>query len=65
VKWHFFSRISAQSQVEVRAEDVARLSLGHTHINVLGRYHFNLPEALKNGEMRPLRNPDDFSKLDQ
>lgn len=41
----------------VTPEDVARLSpLAHDHINMLGRYHFNLPESLKNGGMRPLRS---------
>ena len=45
--------------VEVREEDVARLSpLGHAHFNLLGRYQFHLPESLRNGEMRPLRNPN-------
>ena len=37
-------------------EDIARLSpLGHEHINMVGRYHFHLPESLKNGGIRPLR----------
>jgi TnpA family transposase len=41
----------------VMPDDVARLSpLAHDHINMLGRYHFNLPESLKNGGMRPLRS---------
>lgn len=44
---------------EVNLLDVARLSpLGHDHINMLGRYHFHLPELLKNGGMRPLRSFD-------
>ncbi len=43
---------------EVKPEDVARLSpLGYRHINMLGRYHFSLPEFLQHGGMRPLRNP--------
>lgn len=44
-------------------EDLARLSpLGYEHINMLGRYHFYLPESLKNGGTRPLRldNSEDF-----
>jgi hypothetical protein len=42
----------------VRNEDVPRLSpLIQQHINVLGRYSFNMPEAIANGELRPLRNP--------
>ena len=46
--------------LEIDPEDVARLSpLGHIHINMLGRYYFELAEALKAGGFRPLRNPDD------
>ena len=42
----------------VRDEDVARLSpLLHEHINMLGRYSFSVPEAVANGELRPLRDP--------
>lgn len=51
----------AQLQQEgllVRADDVARLSpLGFAHINLLGRYHFALPEALAQGAVRALRDP--------
>ncbi len=37
--------------------DVARLSpLLHEHVNMLGRYDFNLPERVAAGELRPLRN---------
>ena len=44
----------------VRDEDVARLSpLGYSHINVLGRYSFAVPEAVRRGELRPLRGHDD------
>ena len=36
--------------------DVARLSpLGSEHINLLGRYSFDLPQAVRNGKLRPLR----------
>jgi len=43
-------------------EDVIRLSpLQHEHINVLGRYHFNLPEPLKQGHYRTLRNTTDIN----
>ncbi|MBE9140675.1 Tn3 family transposase [Nodosilinea sp. LEGE 07088] len=46
--------------LEIDPEDVARLSpLGYSHINMLGRYYFELAEALKEGGFRPLRNPDD------
>ena len=43
---------------EVRDEDVARLSpLGTEHVNVLGRYHFELADPVARGELRPLRDP--------
>lgn len=43
-----------------RPADVARLSpLTHEHINVLGRYQFELSETLKGGKLRPLRDPDE------
>jgi len=43
-------------------EDVIRLSpLQHEHLNVLGRYHFNLPEPVKQGHYRPLRNTTDVN----
>ncbi|MFE1029715.1 Tn3 family transposase [Streptomyces sp. NPDC058818] len=42
---------------DVRDEDVARLSpFVHHHINMLGRYSFQLPELP--GGLRPLRDPD-------
>jgi hypothetical protein len=51
------SQLRAQG-VEVRDEDVARLSpLGFEHINQLGRYKFGLPPELRRGELRPLREP--------
>jgi hypothetical protein len=47
-----------QEGLEVRDEDVARLSpLGYEHINMLGRYTFTLPQRIARGELRPLRNP--------
>jgi hypothetical protein len=49
---------------EVRPEDMARLSpLGHEHINVLGRYSFALADGIAQGELRPLRHPDDGGGL--
>jgi hypothetical protein len=46
---------------QVRDEDVVRLSpfVHKRHINLLGRYSFAVPEAVRRGELRPLRNPDD------
>jgi hypothetical protein len=34
--------------------------LKYKHINMLGRYHFSLPEAVLWGEMRPLRDAPEF-----
>jgi Tn3 transposase DDE domain len=42
-------------EATINDDDVARLApLGTNHINVLGRYHFSLPEAIARGEFRPL-----------
>jgi len=42
----------------VRAEDVARLSpLGFDHLTILGRYQFVVPESVRRGDYRPLRDP--------
>ena len=39
--------------------DIARISpLLFKHINFLGRYAFDLPQAIAAGELRPLRNPN-------
>jgi TnpA family transposase len=49
--------------VEVKAEDVARLSpLTHEHINMLGRYQFTLAETVKRGELRTLCDPNDIEE---
>lgn len=51
------------TQVEVNAEDIARLSpLAFRHINMLGRYDFELSDAILQGKMRPLR---DLSQIGQ
>ncbi len=61
---NFFQKTS----VEVNVKDVARLSpLGFRHINMLGRYQFELSDAILRGEMRPLRqvnSMDQFEDLD-
>jgi hypothetical protein len=46
----------------VKPEDAARLSpLASKYFNVLGRYHFTVTdEAVRRGELRPLRNPHLF-----
>lgn len=48
-----------QEGFPILKEDISRLSpLGFEHINVLGRYSFAIPEAVRRGELRPLRDPD-------
>jgi TnpA family transposase len=45
---------------QVNDEDAARLSpLIREHIHMLGRYSFAIPEAVRKGELRELRNFDD------
>jgi hypothetical protein len=42
----------------VKDEDIARLAPTiHRHLNMLGRYSFQVPESVSRGELRPLRNP--------
>lgn len=49
-----------QQGMPILAADVARLSpLGSSHLTVLGRYHFMVPEAVGRGELRPLRRESD------
>jgi hypothetical protein len=56
------SHLRAQG-VPVKPEDVARLSpLRSRHFNVLGRYHFDLSDAVRRGELRPLRDPNGFEQ---
>ena len=44
---------------DISRPDVARISpLAFKHINFLGRYAFDLPEAVAEGALRPLRNPN-------
>jgi TnpA family transposase len=50
-----------ESGEEVLPQDVERLSpLGFDHINLVGRYHFGLPDAVQRGALRPLRDPNDL-----
>lgn len=53
------NQLRLEGKVEVKAEDVARLSpLGFAHCAMLGRYYFELSEAAHGGKLRPLRNPE-------
>ena len=73
VLWNTYYMDAAINQLisegwDVKEEDKARLSpLPHSHINMLGRYQFNLPEELKDGALRPLRDAearDELADLD-
>jgi hypothetical protein len=45
---------------DFKKEDLARLSpLNNKHFNMLGRYHFTVPEEVLRGELRSLRLPDE------
>lgn len=40
--------------------DIQRLSpLGYEHINIMGRYSFNISKEVENGSLRPLMTLDD------
>ncbi|MBA3424776.1 MAG: hypothetical protein H0U04_09620, partial [Rubrobacter sp.] len=43
----------------------ARVSpLSHSHVNVLGRYSFELDESLAGGGLRPLRDPAEMDEYE-
>jgi hypothetical protein len=47
-----------RDSMDVRDEDLSHLSpLIWRHLNFLGRDDFSLPDAVRNGGLRPLRNP--------
>jgi hypothetical protein len=49
--------------MEVLAADVTRLSpLVYKHINFQGRYSFALTEAVAQGALRPLQDPDELDE---
>ena len=44
----------------IKPEDIERLSsLLVDHVNVLGQYEFALKESVRQGQLRPLRDPDE------
>ncbi len=52
------SQLRKEGELEILEEDIARLfPLGFAHCNMLGRYQFELPEEVRQGKLRPLRNP--------
>jgi TnpA family transposase len=51
------------TEIPLVPEDVAHLSpLLHEHVNMLGRYDFTLPESIAAGQLRPLRNPENWQE---
>ena len=69
VLWNTYYMNAALNQLrslgwDILSEDQARLSpLAHSHFNMLGRYQFNLPDELKDGGMRPLRETEPGDEL--
>jgi TnpA family transposase len=63
VLWNTLYMDAALAHLRRRGEkiapaDLARLSpLGSEHINLLGRYSFDLPERVQKGQLRPLNKP--------
>lgn len=50
---------------DVLEEDVSRLSpLKFAHVNMLGRYHFELASSAAGGDLRPLRDPNAVEVLE-
>lgn len=50
--------------LQINPEDLARLSpLGHKHINMLGRYNFDLDAFIAQGNLRPLRELDLLNEM--
>ncbi len=50
-----------ENGVKIDKEDIQRLSpVGHEHINIVGRYSFQLPEEVENGALRSLIKIDDI-----
>jgi len=48
-----------QSEESVEEADLARLSpLGYDHLTIVGRYSFTVPDAVAQGHLRALTQPD-------
>jgi len=47
-----------ETGMDAQDEDIRHISpLTWRHLNFLGRYDFSLPDTVRNGNLRPLRNP--------
>lgn len=50
-----------ETGVDVAPANVQRLSpLGYDHVNLVGRYYFGLPDAVRRGTLLALRDPLDL-----
>jgi hypothetical protein len=48
-------------RLTIKPKDIERLSsLLIDHVNVLGRYEFALKESVRQGQLPPLRDPDEW-----
>lgn len=55
-----------QRGMTILPEDVARLSpIGHEHVNVYGKYSFQLSESIQQGAFHPLRELDETESLEE
>lgn len=55
-----------QRGMTILPEDVARLSpIGHEHVNVYGKYSFQLAESIQQGAFHPLRDLDETESLEE
>ena len=58
-------RLLRQRGMAILPEDVARLSpIGHEHVNVYGKYSFQLAESIQQGAFHPLRELDETESLE-
>ena len=66
ITYHSTSKLTQKARNLTTLPLVARtlyFRLPHSHINMLGRYQFNLPEELKDGALRPLRDVEAIDEL--
>jgi len=55
-----------QRGMTILPEDVARLSpIRHEHVNVYGKYSFQLSESIQRGAFHPLRELDETESLEE
>jgi len=55
-----------QRDMTILSNDVARLSpIGHEHVNVYGKYSFQLTESIQQGAFHLLRELDETENLEE